>query len=422
MPSRVQELIDQRRSAHEAGLEILRRAEADGRELSAEENESFERSHGDVMRLTREIDNRTAAEDMERRLSGAQPEPELRRGGNGAVPDRREGVTQYEIAFNRYLRGGMRALDNHQAQALTSQLVDWSTTPAAGVEQRALTVTTTGGGYLVPAEYLADLVRRQLAFGAVQRVARTINTESGAPLSFPTVDDTGNSGAILAINTQVSEQDVAFGTIALGAFMYTSKLIRVPFQLLMDSAFDLDDYLRGILAERIARILNVHFTTGAGTTEPVGLVTGGTSGVTAASATAVTSDEIISLVHSVNSAYRNSGRARFMMTDTALAAIRKLKATTNEYLWQPSMQAGVPDTLFGYPIEINDQMPAMTTGLKPIAFGDFFEGYLIRQVRGFSLLRLEERYADYLQVGFLGYARYDGNVRNAQAYRLITMA
>lgn len=420
VPSRVQELIDQRRSAHEAGLEVLRRAEADGRELSAEENENFERSHGDVMRLTREIDNRTAAEEMEQRLSNAQPEPRLR---NGTQPaERRDGVSTYEIAFRRYLRGGMRALDNYQAQALTTQLVDWSADPAASAEQRALTVTTTGGGYLVPAEFLTDLVRRQLAFGAVQRVARTINTESGAPLSFPTMDDTGNLGAILAINTAVSEQDVAVGTISLGAFMYTSKLIRVPFQLLMDAAFSLDEHLRDILAERIARILNAHFTTGAGTTEPMGLVTGGTSGVTAASATVIAADEIITLVHSVNSAYRNSGRARFMMNDTVLAGIRKLKATTNEYLWQPSMQAGVPDTLFGYAIEINDQMPAATANLKPVAFGDFFEGYLIRSVRGFSLLRLEERYADFLQVGFLGYARYDGNVRNAQAYRLITMA
>ena len=82
----------------------------------------------------------------------------------------------------------------------------------------------------------------------------------------------------------------------------------------------------------------------------------------------------------------------------------------------------MPDTLFGYPIEINQDMPAMTTGNKPIAFGDFYEGYIIRQVRGFQVLRMDERWADFLQVGFLGFARYDGKVRNAAAYRLITLA
>ena len=111
-----------------------------------------------------------------------------------------------------------------------------------------------------------------------------------------------------------------------------------------------------------------------------------------------------------------------MMSDTALATFRKLKDTTNQYLWQPSMQAGVPDSLFGYPVEINSDMPAMTTGLKPVAFGDFYEGYLIRDVRGFQLLRMDERYADYLQVGFLGFARSDGLVRNASAYKVITLA
>lgn len=409
MSSRLQALVEDRAKLWDEMREILDEGERNNR---PPDNDAYENRETQLAELTREIDNRRKAEELEAKLSETQPEPAL----NGHRTREQRPMASYENAFRTYLRGGSRALDNTQIRVLNDGLVD------LGPEGRALSTSGTAGGYTIPQEFLRDMVRVMKSFGAVQRVARTVTTDSGASMPFPSVDDTSNVGAILGENTQVSEQDVAFTQKPLGAFMYTSKLVRVSFQLLQDSAFDIESELRDLLGERIGRILNQHFTTGAGTTEPQGLVTGATSGVTAASATAVTADEIISLAHSVDPAYRASGRARFMMRDAAIALIRKLKDTTNQYLWQPSLQAGVPDSLFGYPVEVNQDMPAMTTGLKPIAFGDFFEGYLVREVRGIQILRLEERYADYLQVGFLGFARYDGLVRNAAAYRVITMA
>lgn len=407
--SRLAELRERRKGLWDEMRDLLDNAEAQGRDMSGEESESWERRNSELEDLTREIENREKAEKIEARLAAPQPEPQMATETRAVRPP----TTTYETAFRAYLRGGQRNLNDAQIRVLNDNVPD---------ELRALSTSGTAGGYMIPQAFLNDLVRVMKAFGAVRRVARVITTGSGASMPFPVVDDTANVGAILGENTQASEQDVAFTQKILGAFMYSSKVVRVSFQLLQDSAFDVEAELNSLLGERIARIQNQHFTTGAGTTEPVGLVTGGTSGVTAAGTTAVTSDEIISLAHSVDPAYRTSGRARFMMRDSVVASIRKLKDTTNQYLWQPSLQAGVPDTLFGYPIEVNQDMPAMTTGLKPIAFGDFEEGYLIRDVRGFQLLRMDERWADYLQVGFLGFARADGLVRNAAAYRLVTMA
>lgn len=409
MSSRLQELRERRKALWDDAKEILDSADRAGRELSGEENETYEKYTAEVDQLSREIDNREKAEKLEERFAQPQLEPDLH-GGTRVGP--RPSVT-YETAFRSYVRGGHRALDNAQIRILNDNVPE---------EIRALSTTGTAGGYMVPQEFLRDMVRAMKAFGAVRRVARVITTESGASMPFPRVDDTANVGAILAENTQVTEQDVAWTQATLSAYMYTSRLVRSSLQLIQDSAFDVEGELRDMLAERVARIQNQHFTTGTGTGQPQGLVTGATTGVTAASATAVTADEIISLAHSVDPAYRTSGNARFMMADTAVSSIRKLKDTTNQYLWQPSLQAGVPDSLFGYPIEINQDMPAMTTGNKPIAFGDFNQGYLIRDVRGFQLLRLDERYADFLQVGFLGFARADGIVRNAAAYRVIAMA
>jgi HK97 family phage major capsid protein len=418
MSGRLQELRDRRRSVWEEAKEILDAAERNDREMSGEEAEGYERRTAEVEAITREIDNREKAEELEARFATPQREPNLN-GHTRAV----ETVTSYDVAFKRYLKYGMRSLDNAQQRVLNDRMVS-----LAGpgfeitVEGRAISTTGTAGGYMIPQDFYNDMVRVMKAFGAVRRVARVITTDSGASMPYPVVDDTANVGAILAENTQVTEQDVAWTQKTLSAYMYTSKLVRSSLQLIQDSAFDVEGELRDMLGERVGRITNQHFTTGTGSAQPQGLTVGGTSGVTAASATAVTSDELISLAHSVDPAYRQSGRARWMMSDTALAAIRKLKDTTNQYIWQPGMQAGVPDTLFGYPIEINPDMPAMTTGLKPIAFGDFNEGYLIREVRGFQVLRLDERYADYLQVGFLGFSRLDGQVRNAAAFRLLTLA
>jgi HK97 family phage major capsid protein len=389
---------------------ILDTAEGEGRDLSGEERSAFDAAESRFDAITA---------DMRRVQSHASRASEF-----GAPADspaetaevRRDEPTKgYDDVFGRYLRHGVGDLDNTERRTLAAGF-----DAAANQELRAAGVATgAAGGYFVPQGFRAKVVEAQKAVGSVRSVAETITTETGNTLPWPTADDTGNVGAILAENTQVTEQDFTIGQAQLGAFMYTSKLVRVSLQLLQDSAFSIDTWLPRKLGERIGRIQNTHFTTGVGTTQPEGVQTNaaiGKTGTTGQTLTVVF-DDLIDLVHSVDIAYRTSGRARFMMHDLSVAVARKLKGSDGQYIWQPSVQVGEPDSILGYGVTINNDMPVMAANAKSILFGDFYAGYIIRDVLGFQLMRLEERYADYLQVGFLGFARADAKPQDLLAYK-----
>lgn len=404
------QLLDERARVRAEQVSITDTVEAENREITAEETQKWETLDARLDELTKQIE--VARKDAKRSAEFDD------RSGDTDTPEHRDvpqnANERYIEVFRSYLVDGVQGLDNEQRQILRSGFV--GETRAQGVG------TDAAGGYLVPPGFRSQMIEAMLDFGSVERVAQVIDTETGNAVEWPTNDDTANVGALLAENTQVSEQDLTIGTDTLDAYKYTSKLVRVSLELLQDSAFDLEGFLSRKLAERIARITNQHFTTGTGTSQPDGIVTSATSGVTAASTTAVTGDELISLVHSVDPAYRRSNRVRFMMSDAALASIRKLKDSNNAYLWQPSIQAGVPDSLLGYPVEINQDMADPAAGVKSVLFGDFFAGYVVRRVRGVQMLRLAERYADYFQVGFVSFARYDGTAQDTSAYKALTQA
>jgi hypothetical protein len=281
--------------------------------------------------------------------------------------------------------------------------------PKTQSEARAQSTSGSAGGYTVPAGFLNQLEASLLAFGGMREVATVLRTAEGNSLPIPTVSDHANVGAILSENSQVAEQDVTFGQITLGAYKYSSKLIRVSAELLQDSAIDLESFIGGALGERIARILNTHFTTGDNSSKPQGITASG-AGVTAASATAITYGELVELQHSVDPAYR--GNAKFMMHDSTFKAIRKLLDSQNRPIFQPDISASSPGTLLGSPVVINQDCATIAASAKAIFFGDFSK-YLIRDVQDFTLLRLEERYADYHQVGFVGFSRHDGRILDA---------
>jgi len=203
------------------------------------------------------------------------------------------------------------------------------------------------------------------------------------------------------------------------AYMYTSKIVRASLQFMQDHPAP-DAWLARKLGERLGRIHNQHFTTGAGTTQPDGIVTSATVGVTGTGSfatTKLTGDNLIDLTESIDPAYA-SGDLKFMMHQTARAAARKLKDSQGQYLWQPSLQAGIPNTLAGYPVVINNDMATLATSSKSVLFGNIKDAYLIRMVKDVTLLRLVERYADYLQVGFLAFSRVDGTLQDANAVRV----
>lgn len=421
--SRTAELRERRRALYEEARSTLDEAEKECRDLAGEELARWDAQMAEVDRLKAEIDARERDERTRAEMEGNITEPKIN-GRATPPPLNAEGVTPYEVAFRQWVRHGRDGIDTVQRRALMSGLSNFN---PDSPEQRALGVGTgAAGGYTVPQGFLRDLITRMKAYGAVRRVARVINTDTGADTPIPTFDDTSNVGRILAENTQLTATDVAFGTKTIKAYMYSSDLVLVSYQLMQDSAFDVQSELTDALGARLGRITNQHFTTGTGTGQPQGLVTGGTVGVTGATGTTLaygtsTADayaNLIGLIHSVDPAYRQSGNCRWMIPDTGLAVIRKLADSTGQPLWQPSLQNGVPDNLLGYPVEVNPDMASPAANAKSAAFGDFNAGYYIRIVKDVQMVRLDERYADFLQVGFFAFMRADGLVRDANAYRL----
>lgn len=393
---------------------ILQRAHEDGNPaLTGEELEEFDRLEEELSATTK---SREAAEKVEARTAA------LAEKTSEALPpeaiesdDEETRERAYEQAFDTFLRFGQGGLNVEQRTVLAPNAVTADGERAKGsIEQRAQTVTTSGGGYLIPQGFMRELIQAQKAYGAVRSVARVLSTPDGANIPWPTTDDTGNTGELLAINTQAAQQDITFGVKTLLAYKYSSKIVLVPIELVQDAFFDLDGYLRDILSTRIGRITNTHFTTGDNSGKPQGVVNGAGTGVTAAAASAIAIDDLISLEHTIDPAYRSSPNVAFMFADSSLALLKKLKDANGMPLWQPDYNSKANDRIMGYRYVINQDMAAATTGNVSVLFGDF-STYIVRDVMDVSVMRLVERYADYAQVGYIAFARADGRYVQAES-------
>lgn len=411
MPT-LQELRDQRANVWAQAQEFNARHSA-GETMSAEDESAWTRALNDVDALGGQIANRERTDVLDKRFGEIDSHTKPIDVRGNATPD---AEAQYRKAFDTWMRKGISHLDAEQRQLLETNF-------------RALQTDTGGaGGYTVPEGFWAKVTETMKYFGGSRQVAEIVPTSAGNPLPWPTNDDTGNTGEILDEGTAVSEQDLVFGQKTLGAYTATSKMVRVSNLLLQDTGVDLEGFLARRLGERIGRIQNTRLTTGTGASQPQGIITGATTGKTTAGATAILYDELVDLIHSVDAAYRASGRCRFMLNDLILAYVRKIRddsggAGVGRPIWEPSVQAGVPDTLLGYGYTVNNDMAStVATTNKTMAFGDFTAGYVVRVVSGGTMRRLEERYAEYLQTGFFGYERFDGLVQDASAYKLLVQA
>lgn len=371
--------------------------------MSAEELASWDTAETELVSLSESIERI----DRSQRLSAAQSADHAGDKPGDTGEDRDAAVTE-DRAFDSFLRRGIEGLSGEERQVM--------------LERRTMSTTTgSEGGFTVPAGFRAKITEKLLAFGGLLSAANLFTTDTGNAVNWPTNDDTSNKGEMIAQNAPVTSADVVFGTKTLGAFTFSSKMVKVPFELLQDSAFDLGSWLPGKLGTRIGRGLADQLAVGVGGgTAPEGLTVGATIGINGSSATgAVTSDELITLIHTVDPAYRAGGNCRFTWHDSTLAAIRKLKDSTNRYLWEPSYQAGVPSLVQGYPYLVDNSMPVMASQAVSIAFGDISAAFTVRQVLGIQAVRLAERYAEYLQVGFFGYARFDSVVDDVAAVKTL---
>lgn len=407
------ELREQRANIWSQMTEIMDRS---GGIPSGEDAEAYDRAEAELDTLGDQIERRERHEDADRRLNAVDR--------TGVMPRQRDGEQSehdvaYACAFNRFIRAtsGVADLAEEDRRLIQSGFVQGDRfRNAAGVG------TGAAGGYMVPPAFRDMVIETLLAYGPMLSLADRIDTDSGVNLPWPTNDDTANEGAILGESVQISEQDLTLGTNSLDAYMYTSKLVRVSYQLMQDAP-DFERFLARKLGERLARIYNRHATTGTGTAQPDGIVTSATVGVTGSGSLATTGgvsyDNLIDLIESVDDAYLTSmDGARFMMHQSMRKALRKLKDGSNRPIWEPSVQAGSPDSLLGYPIAINNHMATVAQNSKSLLFGSIREAYVIRMVRSNELVRLNERYADFLQVGFFLFGRLDATLQNAGAVRV----
>jgi HK97 family phage major capsid protein len=423
----------------------------EGKELTDDEQRQFDAWDKEYNSLTKQIDILKRASELEAEVTAARGEEKPGNGEERTAPvkfNNREKRKIYHIGSmkgvealskeERVAFDGMQKENRAFAKFLScAELNQEERLIIRDLQTRAQSVgTTTAGGYTVPEGFIArvdsklKLISPFFAEGTQgvvnSEVFDFIRTETGNDMPMPTEDDTANTGELLAENTDAftNATDLVFGQVTLKAYKYNSKPMKVSNELLNDSGVDIEGLIADTLATRIARIVNTQFTTGDNTAKPQGITIGATAGKTTTSGTAITFGEIIDLVHSVDAAYRKSPSARFMLHDLILAYLKKLSIGSSDArpLWTPSFQVGAPDTIDGFRYLINNDM-ASTVAINNITmlFGDM-KKYMIRQVNGYIVKRLNERFADLDQTAWLMFARFDGRYANTSAIKKLTQA
>lgn len=322
-------------------------------------------------------------------------------------PEQREQATRYSAAFRNFILNGVGAMTTE----------DLTTLRQGSVQNAQSTGTGTAGGYLVPTGWGGELLEALRAFGGMRNVATIISTAGGNALPWPTVDETGVEGEIVAENVAATAADVTFGTTQIGAYKYSSKIFTIPFELLQDQGpgIDIEAFVRRAAAMRIARITNKHFTVGTNTNQPQGIVTASAAGKVGAAGktTDVDTDDLIDLEHSVDPAYRALPGVGWMFHDNTLRTLKKKKDADGRPLWFPGFTTKEPDTLLGYGYDINQDMPTMAANAKSILFGDL-SSYLIRDIMQVTLFRFDDSaFVSKGQIGFLAWSRHDGKLVSA---------
>lgn len=395
------ELRGKRAELIKQATNIVDTAQAEGRSLNAEEKAKFDKMEADAQAIMSEIDIIERTAEMKKELAA---KTEAREAAPKAT---RKG------AFEKYLRNGMGALNSEERSLMTE--MRGTSTQVAG--------TDSLGGFLVPQDFSNELDMALEFTGEVERLAKKLNTAGGALLDYPTVNDTATDANLISEAAAVTVQDVTFANKQLSAYNYASQ-VRVSMQLLQDNAFDLNAFLVEAMGERIARATNAAFTTGTGSSQPQGIITGSVAGKTAASATAITADEVLDLIYSIDPAYRNKESFGLMAHNNVISAIRALGiGSANDFpIFIPSMEAGQPDKLFGHNIYYNNDMASsIATGEKTLLAADFSK-FVVRSAGGIQMVRLNERYMDELEVGFVAYARKDAAVLDSRAVKHLVQA
>ena len=360
--------------------------------LSAEDDNTYSNMERDLDSLTNEIKRMERREAIETELNKPINQPLTSAPSGAEMPKTGRASNEYKEDFDRHLRG----------KVLVHNVLSEG--------------TDADGGYLVPEDFERNIVTALEEENVIRSLAKVITTQHERKIPVATGHSTAQW---TAENAAYTESNPTFGQKQIDAFKLTD-LCRVSVELLQDSAFDIEDYLMKEFARAFGIAEEQAFCVGTGVNQPTGIFTanGGQVGVTAASSTAITADELISLVYSLKAPYRRN--AKFLLNDATISIIRKLKDNNGAYLWQPSVQAGQPDRLLGYEIYTSPYVPTVAAGALAIAFGDF-KNYWIGDRAGRTVQRLNELYATNGQIGYVSTERVDGKVILPEGIKLLKM-
>lgn len=390
------ELREKRAKSWETAKAFLDSKRGNDGIISAEDTATYEKMEADVVALGKEIDRleRQAAIDLELSLPVNKPITNAPADTPGKDLTGRASA-EYKKAFWNAMR----------SQKPKYEVID------------ALQVGSDHeGGYLVPDTFERTLIEALEEKNIFRRLASVITTSSG-DRKIPVVASKGNASWVDEEGA-IPESDDSFLQVSIGAHKLAT-MIKVSEELLNDSVFDLENYIAREFARRIGGKEEEAFLLGDGTGKPLGILAatgGGQTGVTTAAAAAITLDEILDLFYSLKAPYRN--KAVFVMNDSTVKAIRKLKDSTGQYLWQPSIQAGTPDSILNRPLYTSAYMPAIEAAAKSVVFGDF-SYYWVADRQGRVFKRLSELFAVTGQVGFMATQRVDGRVILPEAFKVL---
>lgn len=420
----IRQLKDKRAVIAEQAKALNEKTVAEKRDLTPEEKVTWDKHFTDINGLNNEIRQKEADNELTGYIAGRRAETKEKTGVD---------EEEQSNSFNAWLRAGTFNEDGNYTNTVPAEMrahMQFGSHTAAdfGKSQKRNApqsdITGNLGGYIVPQGFYAQVQEAMKYYNGMMLAGPTvIDTAAGNDLPVPTANDTSIVGEVLAENTTIATQEITFGQVTLKAYKMSSKLILVPLELQQDAGVDLEALITKFLGIRLGRLLNQLFTTGTGSSQPKGFTLDAVLGKTGAAGqtSTVIYDDFVDLKYSVDRAYRSSPSTRWMMTDTSLKAVLKLKDSNNRPLildYITTLQAGEPEQILGQPLVINNDMASLggtgspNVGNISIAYGDF-SAYWVRRVMAMLLLRLTERYADLGQVGFIGFIRQDGRMVDA---------
>ena len=379
--------------------EILDVASAEGRNLSAEETEKYDRIEADVDGFTATVDRQEKQARAETTISDAVSE--ARSTYKAMTKVDRVGSDEYRTAFEKYIRYGSNSLVGEEARTLTEG-------------------TDSEGGYLTETILERRLVETLADNNIMRSLSTVVNTTSDRNISV--VDTVGEAKWLGESGDYAPGVDTVFSQTTLGAYK-ASTLMLISEELLQDSVFDLTSFVSQIFGRRLGELEEAAMIAGTGSGQPTGAVNGASAGHTLATINTWTADDLLDFQYSLKRQYRRNGS--FIFNDASIKDIRKLQDANDHWIWQPSMRDGEPARLLGNPIYSSYDMavPADDPSSKCGLFGDFRMAYYIADRGGISFQRLNELYSVSAgAVGFKASKRVDGKVVLPEAMKLLVNA